>query len=265
MRESATTYVKTHRDGVIATVTLSRPERRNAMGLELCHQLEVSLRDVLSSDDIRILILAADGPAFCAGADLKEELDDVGRLRRGQHLANSIMLLWEAPVPVVARVQGSVRGGAAGLIAACDVAVAAGEVTFAFPEVRIGVVPAIIAPPILARCQWSRTAEYFLTGEVFTASAAADMGLISRVVAPKELDRAVSEYREMLLAGSPSSLATTRRLVRRHAATELDAALEEMLHVSATAFASDDAFAARRASGEGRLPPWVSAPDESHG
>lgn len=251
-------YVRIRHDGVVTWVILARPERRNAMGLELCQQLEESLREVLASDDVRLLVLSAEGPAFCAGADLKEELDDEGRLRRGEYLVNSIMLLWESAIPVVARVQGPARGGAAGLVAACDIVVAADDVTFGFPEVRIGAVPAIIAPPILARCRWNSTLEFFLTGEVFDAALAADMGLVSRVVPAAELDEAVEEYGDMLLRGSPASLAITRRLVRSQAGIELGEAMRDALHTSAAAFASEDASAARRAAAAGLPPPWAA-------
>lgn len=254
---SDTAFVNTDVDGATTTITLARPERRNALGLELTEQLLAAMRQALERDDLRVLVLAAEGAAFCAGADLKEELDDEGRLRRGQCLVDVILLLWEARVPVVARVQGSVRGGAAGLIAACDIAVASDEVTFSFPEVRIGVVPAIIAPPILARCRWDRILELFLTGDTFDAAHAADVGLIARHVPAADLDTAVDEYRTSLLAGAPRSLQITRRLARDHLGLDLRAALADALQTSAAAFGSPDAQAARIAVAARRQPPWV--------
>ncbi|MFN6120512.1 MAG: enoyl-CoA hydratase-related protein, partial [Actinomycetes bacterium] len=161
----------------VATVTLDSPGNRNALSRALLTGLHDAL-DRCERPDVRVVVLTHAGPAFCAGADLKERstgpTDSTPMVRAMQRLIGS-------RCPTIAAVQGPVRAGGIGLMASCDIVVVQEDVTFAFTEVRIGVAPAIISVPILQRCGWSRLAAPFLTGESFDAATARDMGLVTHV------------------------------------------------------------------------------------
>jgi enoyl-CoA hydratase/carnithine racemase len=161
----------------IATITLDSPANRNA----LSQQLLADLHDALDSAEAaaaRVIVLSHTPPVFCAGADLKERstgvVDSTSFVRAIERLATTT-------APVIAAVDGPVRAGGIGLMAACDLVVVARAITFAFTEVRIGVAPAIITGPVLARCGWSKLASAYLTGEAFDTDTALDMGLVTHV------------------------------------------------------------------------------------
>ena len=129
-------------------------------------------------------------------------------------MAQVVQLLWDSQKPVIARVNGAARAGGIGLIAACDIAIAAEHASFAFSEVRIGVVPAVISVPCLRRMPSRAAAEYFLTGEVFHATRAVEIGLLTKAVAVEDLDAEVSRYADMLRRGAPNALAATKGVLR---------------------------------------------------
>lgn len=196
----------------VATVLLDSPRNRNALSRRLVAELAGALDDCAADPAVRVIVLTGSGPAFCAGADLKEQADGKGP---GPVPFPSVLTRISGHrCPVVARVNGAVRAGGIGLMAACDIAVAPSDTTFAFSEVRIGVVPAIIAVPVLARMNPTAAHEYFLTGSPFGAEEAARTGLVNRAVPPDELDAAVSEYAGALVRGGPEALAAAKRLRR---------------------------------------------------
>lgn len=193
-------------------------------------------------DDVRVVVLTHTGPAFCAGADLKA---------RGRHvpLVEVLSALWELPKPVVARVGGHVRAGGVGLVAACDLSVAARGATFAFTEVRLGLVPAVISVVCLPKLGMTGALELFLTADPFDAARAAEAGLVTAVA--DDVDAAVATYVEQLRLGAPRALAEAKRLVR----APLDFAAMERL--SAEFFAGDDAREGIAAFMEKRPPAWT--------
>jgi len=191
---------------------------------------------------VRVVVLTHTGPAFCAGADLKA---------RGRHvpLVGVLSTVWEMPKPVVARVGGHVRAGGVGLVAACDLSVAGRDATFAFSEVRLGLVPAVISVVCLPRLRHSDALELFLTGEPFDAAHAAAAGLVTAVA--DDIDAAVARYVEQLRLGAPRALAEAKRLVR----PPLD--FSEMERLSAEFFAGEDAREGIAAFLEKRPPAWA--------
>lgn len=231
--------------GRVATITLDSPPNRNALSIQLVDELIERLEAVAADDEAHVVVLTHTGPAFCAGADLKAR-EQRARIR----LPDALRALWELPKPVVARVGGPARAGGVGLVAACDLSVASPSATFAFSEVRLGLVPAVIAAVCLPRLSHGDALELFLTGDVFDAEHAARAGLVTRVA--DDVDAAVAELVSSLRLGAPRALAAAKQLVR----AQIDfAQLEEL---SREFFAGDDAREGVAAFMEKRPPRWAT-------
>ncbi len=205
--------LRVERDGEILRVTLARPEQRNALDAALIAELAEVFVDV---GRVRAVVLAGEGPSFSAGADLEwmraaADLDYDANLRD----ANATRHLFEAvdrcPAPVVCRVQGHAFGGGAGLVACSDVAVAASDAVFAFSEVKLGIIPAVVSPFVLAKIGPSAARRYFVTGERFDAATAMRIGLVHEVAA--ELDAAVDAIVAELLSAGPKAARAAKKLV----------------------------------------------------
>lgn len=164
--------------------------------------------------------------------------------------------MWHSPKPIVGRINGAARAGGLGLVAACDIAVAAEGATFAVSEVRIGVIPAIISVVLLPKLGPTRCMELFLTGEPIGAADAARMGLVTTAAPLEELGGAVERYVESILKGAPGALAGAKHLVREVPGMPLDEAFEAMVHRSAAFFASEEAREGMAAFAEKRPPAW---------
>jgi len=231
-------------DGV-ATITLDSPANRNALSQQLVADLHAAL-DEAERSAARVIVLTHTPPAFCAGADLKER--GTGRVD-STSFVRAIDRLSTIAAPVIAAVDGVVRAGGVGLMAACDLVVVNPSITFAFTEVRIGVAPAIITAPILQRCGWSKLAGPYLTGEVFDAPRALDMGLVTHVT--DDVAGTVGDLTRQILLGGPYAVAATKALLRRpHSIAELQALSESL-------FLSDEGREGMAAFAEKRPPRWV--------
>ena len=231
----------------VATITLDSPGNRNALSRAVLDGLHRAL-DRAEQRDVRVIVLGHAPPAFCAGADLKERangpLDSSPMVRAMQRLI-------DAGQPTIAAVQGPVRAGGIGLMASCDLVVVHPDVTFAFTEVRIGVAPAIISVPILQRCEWSHLAAPFLTGEPFDAATAHRIGLVTHV--SDDVVTTVGHLTAGVLAGAPTALAATKRLLRGQRSWADMQALSEQLFAGVEAAEGMAAFAERRP------PVWAEA------
>ena len=239
----------------VATVTLDSPDNRNALSAQLRRELGAHLATALADDAVRVVVLAHTGRVFCAGMDLKEARGGGADSQGVNEFPALLETLWTSPKPVVAKVAGPARAGGVGLVAACDVAVASTAASFAFTEVRIGVVPAVISVPVLPRLQARAAHELFLTGEVFDAARAVEVGLVNRAVAPEELDAEVARYTGMLALGGPFALAATKALLT----TDIGDALRARQAESAVHFAGEEGQEGIRAFAEKRPPRWVPA------
>ena len=204
--------------GFVATVTLNRPEVRNAFNDQVIAELTQAFSELGARDDVRVIVLAANGKAFCAGADLNwmRRMADYSRaenLADAAKLAEMLRVIATCPKPTVARVQGDVYAGGLGLVACCDVAVAADTAGFCVSEVKIGLIPATISP-YLVRAMGVRAAQrYFLTAERFSAAEAHRVGLVHEVVAMTELDNTVNAIVGALAVASPDAVRTCKRLI----------------------------------------------------
>jgi methylglutaconyl-CoA hydratase len=245
--------------GRVGVVTLDSPDNRNALSRLLLDQLQAALRLATEDPLVRVVVLGHTGTTFCAGADLKEQ--EEARARTGRSpgagaLAPILMAILDCPKPVVAEIAGAVRGGGMGLVAACDLAVAAEPATFAFSEVRVGVAPAVIAPAVLSRMAPARASELFLTGRTFGAAEALGAGLLSRVVPAAELPREVTLLVSELVAGAPRAQAEVKRLLAQVPRLDRQEALEQMVALSERLFSAEEAREGISAFKERRPPSW---------
>ncbi|GAA2776590.1 enoyl-CoA hydratase-related protein [Saccharopolyspora taberi] len=241
----------------IATITLDSPHNRNALSAQLRRELRDHLERSIGEDGVRVIVLDHTGPVFCAGMDLKESRSAGAGDQGVQDLPALLELIWTSPKPVVSKLAGPARAGGVGLVAATDIAVAADTATFAFSEVRIGVVPAVISVTVLPRLHARQAHELFLTGETFDARRAVEIGLLNSAVAAADLDAETTRYTDMLALGGPNALAATKDMLRRPRAAKMSDDFAEMLALSAEHFAGEEGQEGIRAFGEKRKPSWV--------
>jgi methylglutaconyl-CoA hydratase len=216
----------------IATVTLNRPEVRNAFNDEVIAELTATIAEYESRAEVRCIVLAGNGPAFCAGADLNwmkrmatytydENLADA------RALAQMLRVLYRCEKPTIARVQGDTYAGGMGLVAACDIAVAVDTANFCLSEVKLGLIPATISPYVI-RAMGPRAAHrWFLTAERFDAAEAHRIGFVHEVVKADELDAKVNEIAQALVVAGPAAVKACKALVQDVAGEEIDHALIE--------------------------------------
>ncbi len=236
-----------HRQGPIARVTLNRPEVHNAFDEHLIAALTELFEAFAEDGDLRCVLLTGAGRSFSAGADLSwmrrtAEYSEEANLEDARRLERMLRTLDELPKPTIAMVNGAAMGGGVGLVAACDIAIAAERAVFALSEVRLGLVPAVISPYVLRAVGIRACRRYFLTGERFDAAEARRIGLLHEVVAEAELEIRALDIAEAILKGGPEALADAKSLIR------LSQSLEGSLLGEATA----RLIARRRASAEGR-------------
>jgi methylglutaconyl-CoA hydratase len=248
-------------DNGVATITLDSPHNRNALSHALISELLDALATASADDAVRAIVLTHTGPVFCSGADLKETAQAFasGEVPAGR-MGEALAALWDAPKPVVARVGGAARAGGLGLVSAADIAVCADDVTFAFSEVRLGVIPAIISATVLPRLTPRAAAELFLTGSPFDAKRAAEIGLVTAAVPADDLDAAVEGYVSALRRAAPGALAGTKALLRRPSTADLRARLAELTSLSVGYFTSAEGREGITALLEKRDPAWVTGP-----
>lgn len=244
--------VSTTRDGDVLRVTLTRPDRRNAFDAATIDQLTAAFSDV---GDARVVLLSGEGPSFSAGADLdwmraSVDLDAEANRVEGLRLATLFATIDACPAPVVAAVHGHALGGGAGLVATVDIAVAQTDTKFGFTEVRIGLIPATISPYVIDRIGTTAARRYLLTAELFDATEAQRIGLVSAVAddAAAEAERLV----ETLLTVGPDAVRITKQLIRERPSNEELARLISEVRASAEGQAGLQAFLARED------PPWRS-------
>lgn len=217
------------KDGV-ARVTLNRPELRNAFDDQVIDELKRIFESLGADKSVRTVVLAGNGPAFCAGADLNwmKRMAGYGHaenLADARALAGMLAALDRLPKPTIARVHGPVFAGGTGLVAACDVAVGTPEAKFCFSEAKLGLSPATISPYVMRAIGEREARRYFLTAEVFDAAEAFRIGMLSILVPTEELDSTIQNLVKHILAGGPEAHASIKALIRAVAGKTVDAAL----------------------------------------
>jgi methylglutaconyl-CoA hydratase len=202
----------------IARITLNRPDKRNALDRATIALLSAELRRCALDPAVRVVQITGAGGVFCAGADLTEmqaqaQASESANLADAEQLASMLALLDSMPKPTLARVNGDGYGGALGLLAACDIAVAADDAKFAFTEVRLGIIPAVVSPFVLGKIGESAARRYFLTAETLTAATLKKLGLVHEVVPGVELDACCTRLIDALLKAAPNALAEAKTLI----------------------------------------------------
>jgi methylglutaconyl-CoA hydratase len=216
--------------GAVRTITLSRPDVRNAFNDEVIAELKNAFTEAGQAADVRCVVLTAEGSAFCAGADLNW-MRRMADYTRGENLADAgelaamLRAIYECPKPTIARVQGDVFAGGVGLVAACDMAVSVDSATYCLSEVKLGLIPATISPYVIRAMGARASHRYFLTAERFSAAEAHRIGLLHEVVTVDTLDAKVAELTSALVSASPNAVRACKRLVQDVAEREIDDAL----------------------------------------
>ncbi len=235
------------RDGPVEHVTLNRPDVRNAFNEAMIRELRRWAGEAGSSGGPRVAVLSGAGKAFCAGADLAWMSAMVGysrdeNVRDATDLARLFAALDALPIPIVGRVHGAALGGGCGLVAVCDIVVAEEQAAFGFTEVKLGLVPAVISPYVIAKIGRSASRELFLTGARFSAERARSIGLVHAIAPAATLDEAVNTHVQDLLGAGPGAVAAAKALIRQVWGLPPEDALALTV----------DAIAARRVSAEGQ-------------
>lgn len=227
-------------DGGVATLTLDSPHNRNALSKQLVGELYDGLGRAEEDDDVKVVLIQAEGRTFCSGADLSEAAGE-GMEKAAGVLVDLQRRIVTLAKPVVTRVHGNVRAGGIGIVAASDIAISAVDATYAFTEVRLGLTPAAISLTVVPRMTDRSVALTFLGGEVFDGHAAAATGLVTEALPEADLDARVAEVCAALAKGNPQGLRETKQLVGRHLVERIDAQGADLAALSARLFGSDEA------------------------
>lgn len=202
----------------VGYVTLNRPDVHNAFNSEMIRELVKVFKSIKKMADLRVIVLQGAGKSFCAGADLNwmRQIKDYSfeeNLKESLELAEMLYLIYSSPKPTVGRIQGAAIGGGTGLVSVCDIAIAASDAKFSFSEVKLGLIPACISPYVIRKCGEGKCREFFLSGERLAAERALSTGLVNRVVAPEDLDKAVDEIVNQLISSGPEAVKMCKELL----------------------------------------------------
>jgi methylglutaconyl-CoA hydratase len=247
----------------VATITLNRPDKRNAISFALIDDLLRALKEVEKSS-AQVLVLTGAGKAFCSGMDLDNLKALLGRsaeenLKDSQTMVKLFRSLYEFPKVTIAAVNGAAIAGGTGLAVLCDFTLAVPEAKFGYTEVRIGFVPAIVSTFLLRQVGEKQARDLLLTGRIITADEAVRIGLINEIVPAKNLSSRARELAAQLMENSPTSLRLTKRLLNDHARAELDAQIEAAVRENAAIRSTADFREGITAFLEKRKPRWSSS------
>lgn len=239
--------IQLNQNGPVLTIALNRPDSHNAFNPTMIAELTAAFRELAGRDDVRVIVLTGNGRSFCAGADLgmmraTADYSFEENVADGGAIFDLMAAVDSCPKPVIGRVNGAAIGGGAGLVSCCDIVVAVERATFGFSEVRLGIVPAVISPFVLAKIGPTYGRELFLTGERFDAHRAHHIGLVHHVVPEIDLDTKVSERVKQLLSAAPGAQTAAKELIRTVAYQPKDTMRDYTTNL----------IAQRRASAEGR-------------
>jgi methylglutaconyl-CoA hydratase len=255
--------LETHIENSIARVTLNRPEIHNALNEELIGLLTQTFRKLGTDQEVRAIVLQGNGKSFSAGADLNwtkrvARFTSEENRHDAQIAIEMFLTIVRCPKPVIARVHGAALGGGSGLVAACDISIATENAQFGFTEVKLGIVPALISPFVVARIGAANAREYFLTGEKFPAATAHSIGLINHVArSVADMDALIEAKLTHVLGASASAIADTKELIRAVAGQPVESMSATTAEASVRSRASADAQAGVSAFLSHSKPPWA--------
>ena len=253
--------VELRQDGTVLRVALNRPEQHNSLTPELIKRLTAVFHQDAAHDDVRVIVLTGNGRSFCAGADLNymraaADYDFTANVADGKLIFDLMQAIDHCPKPVIGRVNGAAIGGGVGLVSVCDIVIAVERTKFAFSEVRLGIVPAVISPFVLAKIGVGNGRELFLTGERFDAHRAQQIGLVQHVVAEEGLDTAVAERITQLLLAAPGAQAVAKEIIRTAAYQPTAEMRDFTANMIAQRRVSDEGREGMSAFLEKRMPNW---------
>ncbi|MDA1027847.1 MAG: enoyl-CoA hydratase-related protein [Bacteroidetes bacterium] len=257
-------------DGRVVTVSLNRPDRRNALNQSLVIELTNAILRLNADTKIRVIVITGSGSVFSAGADLQalQNLQDASfedNLTDSESLATLFKTMIQSPKLLIAKVNGHAIAGGSGLVAACDIAIASTSAKLGFTEVRIGFVPALVSVLLRNRLSEASLRDVLLSGRLFSSAEAQKMGLVNQVVPDELLDSTVIEYAESISRNtSPHAVAETKSLLYSNAGKNFETALKEAVLMNATARSSSDCQAGIRAFLAKEESPWSQAFDKDH-
>ena len=261
-----TQAIRITQQGHVATVILSRPDVRNAFNDEVIAELSQAFIQLGDDPQVRAIVLMAEGPAFCAGADLNwmRRMADYSREENEQDaekLAFMLRTIYECPKPTIARVQGDVYAGGMGLVACCDMAVSVDTANYCLSEVKLGLIPATIGPYVIRAMGPRASHRYFLTAERFSAQQAQRIGFVHEVVPADQLDATVSTWVQALLAASPNAIKECKKLVQYVADRDITRLLiDHTVKAIADIRASDEGKEGVQSFLNKRKPAWMVNP-----
>jgi methylglutaconyl-CoA hydratase len=239
----------------VSTLTLARPEQRNALSIDLLEQFCEAIERLAAQSDQRVVILRGAGPVFSAGLDLREAADETRVEKSAASVGRALDLLRETSLVSIAAVQGGAYAGGAGLMATCDIVIASEDARFGFPEARRGLLPALICKTLHSRVREGDLRDLLLTGEIITASRALHVGLVQRVVPTNQLMDEARRVAEQILDGGPETIRQTRRLLNQmFEGRGLSKEFLDELHMRARR--GDEAREGLAAFSEKRVPSW---------
>ena len=240
----------------ISVVTLNRPERRNALSIALMHELCAAIQSLAADPRERVVILRGAGPAFCAGLDLQEAADPNLIDSSADAVRRVLSTVRETSLVTICAAHGGAIAGGAGLMAACDLAIVSDDLKTGFPEVRRGLVPALVSTVLCGKLRDGDVRELFLLGEVISAQRAWEIGLVQRVVPAKRVFAEAQQIARTILLGGPESVRQTKRLLNLHANVEADERIEDFIASHLQARRSEEAREGAAAFLEKRSPNW---------
>ena len=258
-------FIHTRREGPIEHLTLNRPDVRNAFNEQVMQELTAWAAAVGADKAVRVVVLAGAGSAFCAGADLTwmarmASYTHEENVRDAATMASMYSAIDRLPIPLIGRIHGAALGGGAALAAVCDIVVADEHAVFGFTEVKLGIVPAVVSPYVLAKIGTSAARELFLTGTRFGAARAREIGLVHAVVAVDQMDRRVADYVQEILSAAPGAIAAVKELLKQVAGRPAQGTIGLMPDTIAAWRSSAEAQEGMRAFLEKRTARWnVSA------
>lgn len=262
MREEDLQTILYEVEDKVAKVTFNRPEVHNAFNDVMIKELSIVFDDIAKESDIRVVVVTGKGKSFCAGADLNwmrkvKDYSYEDNLRESLDLAEMLYKIYSSPKPFIARVNGAAIGGGTGLVAVCDIAIAASKAKFSFSEVKLGLIPACISPYVIKKCGEGKCREFFLTGERLTAEKACNAGLVNAVVGLDEIDKFIDELVSRLISSGPEAIKKCKELLRKVPEMSLEEAKKYTAEVIAQMRISNEGQEGMNAFLEKRKPRWA--------
>lgn len=255
--------ILSERDGPVLRIALNRPDVRNAFDEEVISALSALAADAAHDAGLRAVVLAGRGPVFCAGADIAWMSKSIAysqqeNLSDAEDLARMLERIDTLPIPVIGRIQGAALGGGVGLAAVCDIAIAADDAVFALSEVKLGILPSVVAPYVIRKIGVSASRELFLTGSRFGATRAKELGLVHEVVPAVDLDAAVARRLEEVKSAAPRAIAIAKALIREIAGVHPNDVIGLTTTTIAKQRVSEEGQEGLRAFLEKRKPSWIA-------